>query len=409
MGDLFDKCAAFIEADQLRAAQLYPYFRAIRNSEGTEVEIAGQRLVMAGSNNYLGLTHEPRVKQAAIDAVTRFGSGCTGSRFLNGTLELHEELEDALARFVDREQALTFSTGFQTNLGIISALVGRDDVIFCDRDNHASIIDGCRLSFGQIKKFRHSDMDDLREKLASTPADRGKLIVVDGVFSMAADIAPLEQICDLAETYGARILVDEAHSLGVLGKHGRGAVEHCGVEDRVDLVMGTFSKSLASLGGFVAGKANVIDYIRHKARALIFSASIAPSSAAAALAALQVLEAEPERRARVAKMSVAIRERLRASGLRVLGELTPIIPIVIGEQKATFAFWKRLNERGLFTNPVVAPAVPPGLDLIRASLMSTHTDPQLDFIVDTIVATGREFGLTKSERQGNQDRIAANF
>jgi 8-amino-7-oxononanoate synthase len=389
--DLFDKVLRFHELDAVKAAGLYPYVRAIRASEGNEVEIDGHRLVMAGSNNYLGLTHDARVKAAAIHAVEEFGSGCTGSRFLNGTLELHVELERRLSAWTRREAAITFSTGFQTNLGLISCLVGREDVVYSDRDNHACIVDGCRLSFGEFVKFRHNDMSDLQRRLAATPADKGKLIVVDGCYSMCADLAPLDQICELADRYGARVLVDEAHSFGVFGANGRGACEHFGVESRVDLVMGTFSKSFASLGGFAAGRKDVIAYVQHHARSLIFSASIAPASAAAALAALDVIEREPERRERVLAIAQRVRETLRADGFPVLGEISPIIPLVIGERFRAFRFWKRLYERGVFTNPVTAPAVPSGMDLIRMSFMSTHTDAQVDFVIEQVRETVAEF------------------
>ncbi len=389
---------------------MYPYFIPITDSEGTEVEIGGRRLIMAGSNNYLGLTHHPHVVAAARDAVERYGSSCTGSRFLNGTLELHEELERRLARFLDREAALCFSTGFQTNLGVISALCGKDDVILCDRENHASIFDGCRLSFAELRKYRHEDMDDLERQLqaASRPEVRGKLIIVDGVFSMMGEIANLQRISELARQYGARILVDEAHSVGVLGTHGRGAVEHCGVEKDVDLVLGTFSKSFASLGGFVAGPEPVVHYIKHHARSLIFSASIPPSAAAAALAALDVMESEPELRTRVMDRATQVRTGLTELGFQVGRSETPIVPVIVGNQDRLFGFWKQLFESGVFTNPVTTPAVPPGMDLIRTSYMAAHTEAQCDRVIDIFAHTGRRTGLIgPGTTAGAQRRSAA--
>lgn len=396
--DLFDKCDGFTRARDLQAHGMYPYFIPISGSEGTEVEIDGRRLVMAGSNNYLGLTHHPHVVEAARKAVETFGTSCTGSRFLNGTLELHEELERRLARFLGREAALCFSTGFQTNLGVISALCGREDVILCDRENHASIFDGTRLSFAEVRKFRHSDMEDLERQLRriSEAGPRGKLIIVDGVFSMMGDIADLPAIVRLAREYEARVLVDEAHSTGVLGAHGRGAVEHCGVEAEVDLVLGTFSKSFASLGGFVAGPERVIHFIKHHARSLIFSASIPPSAAAAALAAVDVMESEPILRTRVMETAGYMRTGLAEMGLHVSHAETPIVPVMVGDQDRLFAYWKTLFELGLFTNPVTAPAVPTGGDLIRSSYMATHSRAQCDRALDIFEQGARKVGLLEA-------------
>jgi 8-amino-7-oxononanoate synthase len=401
--DLFDKCDGFTRARDLQASGMYPYFIPIAGSEGTEVEIDGRRLVMAGSNNYLGLTHHPHVVDAARRAVETFGTSCTGSRFLNGTLMLHEELEQRLATFLGREAALCFSTGFQTNLGVISALCGREDVILCDRENHASIFDGTRLSFADVRKFRHDDMEDLERqlRLLSEGPPRGKLIIVDGVFSMMGDIADLPSIVRLARQYDARILVDEAHSTGVLGARGRGAVEHCGVDDEVDLVLGTFSKSFASLGGFVAGPERVIHYIKHHARSLIFSASIPPSAAAAALAALDVMETEPHLRTKVMETAKYMRAQLAALGLQVSHAETPIVPVIVGEQDRLFAYWKSLFELGLFTNPVTAPAVPAGGDLIRSSYMATHSRAQCDRALDIFERGARAVGLLESPSTAN--------
>lgn len=389
---------------------MYPYFIPISDSEGTEVEIKGRRLIMAGSNNYLGLTHHPQVVDAAREALDRYGTSCTGSRFLNGTLELHEELERRLARFLDREAALCFSTGFQTNLGVISALCGKDDVILCDRENHASIYDGCRLSFAELKKYRHEDMDDLERQLqaASRPEVRGRLIIVDGVFSMMGDIANLPRICELAQQYDARVLVDEAHSVGVLGAHGRGAVEHCGVEGQVDLVVGTFSKSFASLGGFVAGPEPVIHYIKHHARALIFSASIPPSAAAAALASLDVMEGCPELRTLVMERATQVRRGLVERGFKVGRTETPIVPVIVGDQDLLFAFWKLLFETGVFTNPVTSPAVPPGVDLVRTSYMAAHSPAQCDRVIEIFEHAGRRMGLVPAHAVPRPPRAAAN-
>jgi len=403
VADLFAKRGRFTQARDLIRAGIYPYFRAIRESEGTDVFVDGRRLVMVGSNNYLGLTHHPHVLEKVTRAVERFGSGCTGSRFLNGTLALHEELEERLARFVRREAALVFSTGFQTNLGTIAALVGKDDIVYCDRDNHASIFDGCRLSFGVTKKFRHNDMGHLEELLAEGPDEAGKLIVVDGVFSMLGDLANLPRIVELAERFGARVLVDEAHSLGVLGSNGRGAVEHFGLEDRVDLVMGTFSKSLASIGGFIAGPEGVLHYVKHHARPLIFSAATPPAAAAAVLAALDVLETQPELRARVTHNATRAREGLRALGFDTGDAETPIVPVLIGERERTFLFWNALFEEGLFANPVTSPAVPPGRDLIRTSYMATHTDVHLDAVLRGFERAGKRLGLL--DRDGEAEEV----
>jgi 8-amino-7-oxononanoate synthase len=391
--DLFEKCRRFDRADELRQAGLYPYFQEITENRTEEVVVDGRPMVMVGSNNYLGLTHHPHVKAAAIDAVERYGSGCTGSRFLNGTLDLHVELERRLARFMKTESALTFSTGFQVNLGVISVLAGKGDVIFCDRENHASIFDGCRLSFAQLRKYRHNDTEDLERQLAQCPDSAGRLIITDGVFSMKGDLCELPEIVRLAKKYDARILLDDAHGIGVLGEHGRGTAEHFGLEDEVDMVVGTFSKSFASLGGFATGKSEVIDFVKHHARALIFSASPAPASAAATLAALDVIENEPERRQRlwdnVGRMSRAFQEL----GYDVSMSRSPIIPITVGGDVETFAFWRRMHDAGIFTNPVISPAVPPGEGLLRTSYMATHREEELDRVVEAFARLGRAAGL----------------
>ncbi len=392
MPDLFDKCYSFTKARELQEAGWYPYFKPIASGPGAEVWIDGRKLIMIGSNNYLGLTQDERIKKAAIAAVEKYGSGCTGSRFLNGTLPLHVELEEKLARFMNREAALVFSTGFQTNLGTISTIVGKDDIIFADRNNHASIVDGCRLAFGRLVKFKHNDMRDL-ERLLRASKDRGKLIVADGVFSMEGNLIDLPRLVQLAREFRARVMIDEAHSIGVFGEHGRGTAEHFGLEDRVDIVMGTFSKSFASLGGFIAAEGRVIDYIKHHARALIFSASMPPAAVASVIAALEIIETEPERRERlwhnVRKMKAAFDEM----GFDTCGSESPVIPIVVGEMMDTFVFWKKLFDHGVYTNPAVPPAVPQGKSLIRTSYMATHTEEELNKVLDVFEKLGREFGL----------------
>jgi 8-amino-7-oxononanoate synthase len=391
--DLFEKCRNFTRAQQAIKEGWYPYFKAIESGAASEVFIDGRRLIMIGSNNYLGLTQDPRVKEAAIKAVEEFGSGCTGSRFLNGTLKLHEELEHRLAKFMKREAALCFSTGFQTNLGTIATIAGKDDLIFTDRANHASIVDGCRLSFGRSIKFKHNDLNDLERLLSKYPNSGGKLIVADGVFSMEGDIIDLPNVAKLAEKYEARIMIDDAHAIGVLGKHGRGTGEHFGLEDKVDIVMGTFSKSFASLGGFIAADAYVVDYIKHHARALIFSASMPPAATAAVIAALDIIEQEPQRIEGLWKNVRKMKAGFDAMGFNTGKSVTPIIPILVGEDMKTFAFWKLLFDNGIFSNPVITPAVPPGQGRIRTSYMATHTEEELDHVLEVFGRLGREFGL----------------
>jgi 8-amino-7-oxononanoate synthase len=390
--DLFEKCEAFTEAKEAQAAGFYPYFIPLSDTEATEVTVGDHRLIMIGSNNYLGLTTHPKVRQAAIEATQRYGTSCTGSRFLNGTLELHLELERRLAEFVGTDAALVFSTGYQTNVGTISALVSRGDFVVTDKDDHASIVDGCRLAFGETRRFRHSDMAHLERVLAGLPEDAGRLVIVDGVFSMGGDIAPLPEIIPLCQKYGARLMVDDAHSVGVLGG-GRGTAAHFGLTDQVDLTMGTFSKSFASLGGFIAGAGDVIHYIQHHARSMIFSASIPPANAAAALAALEVMHEEPERIARVNEIGERMRAEFRRLDFNVGASGTPIIPIIIGDNMRTFMAWKALYEAGVYTNPVISPAVPPELSLLRTSYMATHTDEQLDRVLTTFAEVGRAAGL----------------
>lgn len=389
--DLFDKCRAFTRASEAKAAGYYPYFIPLEDTEGTEVVVNGKRMIMIGSNNYLGLTTHPKVRQAAIDAIRRYGTSCTGSRFLNGNLALHNKLEQDLADFVGKEAGIVFSTGMQVNLGTISALVGRGEVVITDREDHASIVDGCRLSFGEMKRFRHNDMEHL-ERVLQECEGKGALVVVDGVFSMGGDIAPLPQIVALCEQYGARLMVDDAHSLGVLAQ-GRGTAAHFGLTDKVDLTMGTFSKAFASLGGVVVGDADVIDYVRHTARALMFSASMPPSNVAAVAAALEVIQEEPERTDRVMQVAERMREGFKSLGFSFGDSQSPIIPIMIGDEAKTFKFWKALFAAGIYVNPVVPPAVPPNLSLLRTSYMATHTDAQMDRVLETFGRLGKELEI----------------
>ncbi|MGQ9832570.1 MAG: aminotransferase class I/II-fold pyridoxal phosphate-dependent enzyme [Candidatus Villigracilaceae bacterium] len=390
--DIFAKCSQFTAAKEAIAGGYYPYFIPLTENEGTEAVFRGHRLIMCGSNNYLGLTTHPKVRQAALDAIHRYGTSCTGSRFLNGTLEMHEQLEHELAEWVGKEAALVFSTGMQTNLGTISALVGRDDYVILDKQDHASIVDGAYLARGEIKRFRHNDMADLERVLQSLPDNKGKLVVVDGLYSMEGDIAPLPQMIPICKKYGARLMVDDAHAMGVLGG-GRGTAAHFGLTDGVDIIMSTFSKSFASLGGFVAGDEPVIHYIKHHARALIFSASIPPANAAAALAALQVMREEPERIVRLNQIAERMRREYRRLGFNIGASETPVIPIIIGDDTRTLLTWKALFDAGVFVNPVLAPATPEGRQLLRTSYMATHTDEQLDRVLETFEKVGKQMGL----------------
>jgi 8-amino-7-oxononanoate synthase len=390
--DLFDKCCRFDKAKLLINQGLYPYFRIIESAQEPEVIMNGRKMIMIGSNNYLGLTSHPKVKEAAIEAIKKYGTGCAGSRFLNGTLDIHVQLEEKLARFARKEAALIFSTGFQVNLGTISALVGKDDIVIIDKMDHASIIDGCRLSFGEIKKFRHNDMSEL-ERVLKENAGRGKLVVVDGVFSMEGDIVHLPEAVTLTKKYGARLMVDDAHGIGVLGKTGRGTAEHFGLEQEVDIIMGTYSKSLASIGGFVAGSADVIHYIKHFARSLIFSASPPPASVASVSAALDIIEEEPWRREQLWKNTKKMLLGFKKLGFETGPSQTPIIPIRVGENQAAFAMAMMLQEEGVFANVAVSPAVPEGKAIIRTSYMATHTDRHLDIVLDVFEKVGKKLGI----------------
>lgn len=397
MEDLFKKCSSGTSARARQAVQegWYPYFQAIESGADTEVVIKGKKMIMIGSNNYLGLTQDERIKKASIDAIERFGSGCTGSRFLNGTLSIHEELEEKLAEFMNVEAVLLFSTGFQTNQGTISTIVGRKDLVVGDNENHASIVDGTRLAFGRSLKYRHNDMKDLDKILTlnNNKNSGGVLIVSDGVFSMGGDIVNLPELVQVAKKHNARIMIDDAHSIGVLGKSGRGTAEHFGLENDVDLVMGTFSKSFASIGGFIAGKEYVIHHIKHNSRALIFSASPPPAAVATVLKCLEIMKNEPERRERLWHNYEKMKTGYTQLGFNTGKSETPIIPILIGDDEKTFMFWKTLYENGIFSNPVISPAVPPGQSLLRTSYMATHTDKELDKVLDVFEKVGRKMGI----------------
>lgn len=390
--DIFKKCPEFTLAKEAMKAGIYPYFIPLSGNEGNISYYQGRRLIMCGSNNYLGLTTHPKVRQAAIDAIEKYGTSCTGSRFLNGTLEMHEELEHELAEWVGKDAALVFSTGMQTNLGTISALVGRNDVVVLDKQDHASIVDGAQLSFGEIKRFRHNDMEHLEHVLSTIPKDKGILVVVDGLYSMEGDIAPLPEMVPIIKKYGARLMVDDAHAIGVLGG-GHGTAAHYGLTDEVDLIMGTFSKSFASLGGFIAGDEDIIHYIKHFARALIFSASIPPSNAASARAALEVMRTEPERIARVNEIGDYMRKGYKKLGFDTGNSVTPVIPIIIGGEMQTVLFWKALFENGVFVNPVLSPATPEGRELLRTSYIATQTDEQLNEVLSIFEKVGKELGI----------------
>ena len=382
--DLFAKCYAPSMADQYREKGIYPYFRALETRQGPEVVMEGKRRIMLGSNNYLGLTSCPEVVEAGVRALEEFGTGCSGSRFLNGTLTLHLELEDELARFLRKEAVMTFSTGFQSNLGIISALVGRSDYMILDRENHASIYDGTRLSFGRMLRYRHGDMADLERCLQQVPESAGALVITDGVFSMGGDIADLPNIVRLAKQYGARVMVDDAHGLGTIGEGGRGTASFFGLEKEVDVYMGTFSKSLASLGGYMAADARVVDYVRHNSRPFIFSASIPPASCATALAALRHLEQHPELPQRLSELSEYFRTALKSRGLAIRESRTPIVPIFTYQAERTLHIAKDLYENGVYVNTVLPPAAPADGCMLRTSLMATHTEALLDEAADVL-------------------------
>lgn len=396
INDIFTKCYNFMEARRARSLGVYPYFKAISTAQTSEVIINGERKIVCCSNNYLGLTVHPKVKQAAIKAIKKYGTSCTGSRFLSGSLDLHEEVEEKFARFIGKEAAILFTTGHHVNLGVIGSLVGKKEVVITDKLDHASIIDGCMIAVyygAEMVRFRHNNMEDL-ERILRKYEDRPKLIVVDGVFSMEGDICNLPEIIRLAKIYNARVMVDDAHALGVLGENGRGTAEHFGLERETDLIMVTASKSLASIGGFIAGKEEVIDYIKHFARSLIFTAALPPAQVAAISAALDVIQEEPERRKRLWEITHKMLKAYKELGFNTKNSQTPIIPIFVGGGlERVFAFWKALYDEGVFTSPVLPPAVPEGEELIRTSYMAIHTDEQLEFILDKFAKVGRQFGL----------------
>ncbi len=385
MMDIFKKTEGVHNYNIAKDKGIYPYFHKLLSGQDVVVNMEGKRTIMLGSNNYLGLTNHPKVIEAGVEAIKKYGSGCSGSRFLNGTLDLHVKLEREIADFLHKEEAVTFSTGFQSNLGVISAIVGRNDYMICDKENHASIYDGCKLSYGKMLRYNHNDMADLESKLKFVPKECGILIITDGVFSMSGDICNLPKIVELAKKYGARVMVDDAHGLGVIGKTGRGTGEYFGLEDEIDLIMGTFSKSLASLGGYVAGKKEVIEYIKHTSRPYIFSASITPASVSTALTALNILKSEPERVKRLNDISDYMRKCLKERGVSIIESRTPIIPIYTYDDEKTFLACKMLLENGVYVNPVVSPATPVGKSLLRTSYTANHTKEIIDEAVEKIV------------------------
>jgi 8-amino-7-oxononanoate synthase len=391
--DIFKKCYEYTRAEDAKKMGLYPYFTEIERVEGNYVWVNGKKTLMVGSNNYLGLFDDERIKEAAREAVKKYGSSTCGSRFLNGTYSLHVEIEKKLAKFMNKEEALTFSTGFQTNLGVISAVAGRNDVIILDRMVHASIMDAVRLSYADVVKFKHNDMADLEDKLQRLPRDKARIIIVDGVFSMEGDMSNLPEIVKLAKKYNARLMVDDAHGVGVMGKNGRGTCEHYHVMDDVDLIMTTFSKSFASLGGFVVGKSIIIQFIKHNARSLIFSASITPAALGAVNKALEIIQTEPKRRERLWEITRIMNKELTAMGYNTGNTETAIIPVFIRDEEKTFKLWLFLRDFGIFTNPVVAPGVPPQDAMIRISFTATHTDENLEFILKGFREGGKAIGI----------------
>ena len=388
--DLFGKCERYTLANEYRAKGIYPYFHALESRQAPEVMMEGKRRIMLGSNNYLGLTENPEIIQAGVDALNTYGTGCSGSRFLNGTLRMHLELEAELADFLHKEAAMTFPSGFQSNLGIISALVGHGDYVICDRENHASIYDGCRLSYGRMLTFGHANMQELEMQLQKIPDSAGRLIVTDGVFSMQGDIANLPEICRLAKKYGARVMVDDAHGLGVIGEGGRGTASYYGLEDQVDVYMGTFSKSLASLGGYMAASAEVVDFVRHNSRPFIFAASIPPASCAVALASLRHIRSHPELVARLAALGDYARAGYKKRGVKIIEASTPIIPIYTYDPERTLVVAKRLFDEGVYVNPVLPPAAPADGCLLRTSYMASLTEELLDEAMDVIARVIQE-------------------
>ena len=395
MTELSRRAVAYTEPQKVKEAGIYPYFRVLQSGQDKEVIINGKKVLMFGSNNYLGLTSHPRIKEAAIAAINKYGSGTAGSRFLNGTLDIHLELEEKLARFVGKEDTITYSTGFQTNLGVISGVIGRNDCIIIDEQDHASLIDGTRLSFGKVYKYKHNDMESLEKVLIRQNDYALKLIVLDGIFSMEGDIARLDEVVRLAEKYQASVLVDDAHGLGVLGEKGKGTANHFGVTDKVELITGTFSKSLATVGGFVAGSKEIINVLRHTSRSFIFSASLPPASTASVIAALELIEEQPEIVDHLWENAHLSIKLFNHYGIDIGNSETPIIPVYIRDNEKTFYITKLLLEQGIFVNPVISPAVPPEHSLLRFSLMSTHTASEIEYTIEKIYKTGKEIGVFK--------------
>ncbi len=390
---LFDKCRQFTRAREIQAAGLYPYFKPISESEDTVVVIEGKKRIMLGSNNYLGLTHHPKVLDAATKALHRYGAGCTGSRFLNGSLDLHEQLETALAEFLGKESCMVFSTGYGANLGLIAGLLGRGETVYLDKLDHACIVDGAKLSFGETQRFNHGDLAGLARKLEQNQSGKGTMIVVDGVYSMEGDIADVPELVKIARRFGCALAVDDAHALGVLGPRGDGTGAHYGLQHEVDIIAGTFSKSLASVGGFLAGEDQVIHYLKHHARPFIFTASLPPANTAGVLAALEVMQQEPERRDALWVNARHLQQGFTALGFEIGPTETPIVPVLIGPLDTTFLFWRKLYDAGVFTNPVVPPAVPPSQCRLRTSVMATHTADQIDQSLEAFGRIGKELGV----------------
>lgn len=394
--DLFQKCFDFTRADDVKASGYYPYFRAIEENEGPVVQIEGQKKIMAGSNNYLGLTAHPKVKEAAINAVKKYGTGCSGSRYLTGTLDLHIELEERLAKFLKSESVLLFSTGYQTAQGIIPTLVQRGEYVVSDKDNHACIVAGnlmAKAATAEMIRYKHNDMDDLERVISKLPLESGKLVVTDGVFSTGGEIVELPRLNEIAKKYNARILVDDAHAVGVIGKGGRGTASEFNMEDDIDMTMGTFSKTFASLGGFVTGKAKVINYLKHHSPALIFSASPTPASVASALAALDILEAEPERVDRLISNANKARQGFKDAGFTIIEGRTAIVPVIVGDDELAFKMWRMLYDEGVFVNVFISPGVPQGRQMMRTSYMASHEDVHIEAIIDIFTKVGKKLGL----------------
>jgi 8-amino-7-oxononanoate synthase len=390
---LFDKCRNFTAAREVQAAGLYPYFKAISESDDTDVVIEGKKRLMLGSNNYLGLTHHPKVLEAAARALHRYGSGCTGSRFLNGSLDLHEQLEAALAEFLGKEACIVFSTGYGANLGLISGILGRNETVYLDKLDHACIVDGAKLAFGETQRFNHADMAHLTRLLDRNTSGKGTMIVVDGIYSMEGDIAAVPELVAISRKYGAALVVDDAHALGVLGPRGEGTGAHFGMQADVDIIAGTFSKSLASVGGFLAADESVIHFLKHHSRPFIFTASLPPANTAGVLAALEVMQQEPERRDSLWMNAKRLQEGFRSLGFEIGPTQSPIVPVLVGPLDTTFLFWRKLFDEGVFTNPVCPPAVPANQCRLRTSVMATHSAAQIDFALEAFGRIGKELGV----------------